>query len=93
MLPERIKWQPVFARSNEAFERPLLTCCKKGRLRVAQQVHCHVSDEHLSVLVLRWNLTSRPAGGPRIGQHPYDILGVDIGQADKPWLDVLLDAP
>ena len=63
-----------------------------SRLRVAQQVHRHVSDEHLSVLALRWNLTPRPAGGPRAGQRPYDLLGVDIGQGNKPWFDVLLDA-
>ena len=63
-----------------------------SRLRVAQQVHRHVSDDHLCVLALRWNLTPRPYGGPRAGQRPYDLLGVDIGQGDKPWFDVLLDA-
>ena len=63
-----------------------------SRLRVAQYTHRHITDDHLALLALKWNLCRRPADRRIAGQSPYDILGVDIGQGDKPWFDVLLDA-
>ena len=63
-----------------------------SRLRVAQYTHRHVSDDHLALLALKWNLTERPADRRIAGQSPYDVLGVDIGQANTPWYDVILDA-
>ena len=63
-----------------------------SRLRVAQYTHRHVTDDHLALLALKWNLCRRPADRRIAGQSPYDILGVDIGQGKKPWFDVLLDA-
>lgn len=63
-----------------------------SRLRVAQYTHRHVTDDHLALLALKWNLCRRPADRRIATKSPYDILGVDIGQANKPWFDVLLDA-
>lgn len=63
-----------------------------SRLRVAQYTHRHVTDDHLALLALKWNLCRRPADRRIAGQSPYDILGVDIAQGNKPWFDVLLDA-
>ena len=63
-----------------------------SRLRVAQYTHRHVDDDHLALLAVKWNLTARPAHHRLAGQRPYDVLGVDIGQANKPWFDVILDA-
>ncbi|MDI6773696.1 MAG: hypothetical protein QME77_14095, partial [bacterium] len=63
-----------------------------SKLRVLQMVHRNVSDEMLGLVALAWNLTPRRHPGRRRGLSPYGMLGVDIGQADKPWYDVLLDA-
>jgi len=63
-----------------------------SKLRVLQMVHRNVSDEMLGLVALAWNLTPRRHPGRRRGRSPYGMLGVDIGQADKPWYDVLLDA-
>lgn len=63
-----------------------------SRLRVLQMVHRTVSDEMLGLVALAWNLTPRKHQGWRKGRSPYDMLGVDIGQGDLPWYDVLLDA-
>jgi len=63
-----------------------------SRLRVLQMVHRTVSDEMLGLVALAWNLTPRRHHGWRKGRSPYEMLGVDIGQGDKPWYDVLLDA-
>lgn len=63
-----------------------------SRLRVLQMVHRTVSDEMLGLVALAWNLTPRAHRGWRKGRSPYDMLGVDIGQGDRPWYDVLLDA-
>jgi len=63
-----------------------------SKLRVFQMVHRNTSDEMLGLVALAWNLTPRQHPGRRRGLSPYGMLGVDIGQADKPWYDVLLDA-
>ena len=63
-----------------------------SKLRVLQMVHRNVSDEMLGLVALAWNLTPRRHPGKRKGKSPYGMLGVDIGQADKPWYDVLLSA-
>lgn len=63
-----------------------------SRLRVAQYAHRYVSDAHLALLAVKWNLTKRPTDRRLAGHSPYDVLGVDIGQANKPWYDVILDA-
>jgi hypothetical protein len=62
-----------------------------SQLRVLQMVHRTVSDEMLALHALAWNLTPR-AEGRRKGRSPYAMLGVDLGQGDRPWYDVLLDA-
>jgi len=63
-----------------------------SKLRVLQMVHRHVSDEMLALVAMAWNLTPRRTPGWRQGQSPYGMLGIDIGQGDKPWYDVVLDA-
>lgn len=62
-----------------------------SQLRVLQMVHRTVSDELLSLSALAWNLTPRTEGR-RKGRSPYEMLGVDLAQAERPWYDVLLDA-
>ncbi len=62
-----------------------------NRLRVMQMVHRKVSDEMLALTALRWNLTPRTQPSHR-GRSPYEVLGVDWGQRDKRWYEVLLDA-
>ncbi len=62
-----------------------------NRLRVLQTVQRNVSDERIALHMLEHNLTVR-ADGPRRGQSPYQILGIDFATTDKPWYDVLLDA-
>ena len=54
-------------------------------------LHRTVSDEMLWLHALAWNLTPRREGR-RTGQSPYAMLGVDIGQGNRPFYDVLLDA-
>ena len=63
-----------------------------SKLRVLQTVHRNVSDQMLGLVALAWNLTPRKHPGRRRGESPYGMLGVDVGQAGKPWYDVLLDA-
>lgn len=63
-----------------------------SKLRVLQMVHRNVSDEMLGLVALAWNLTPRKHSRRRKGQSPYGMLGIDIGQTDRPWYDVLLDA-
>ncbi len=63
-----------------------------SKLRVMQQVHRKVSDEMLGLAALAWNLTPRAHAGRRQGYSPYELLGIDIGQGDRPWYDVVLDA-
>jgi hypothetical protein len=62
-----------------------------SRVRVMQVVHRTVSDEMLALKAFALNLTEREEA-PRKGKRPYDLLGVELGQAGKPWYDVLLDA-
>ncbi|MBI4914564.1 MAG: hypothetical protein HY825_01840 [Acidobacteria bacterium] len=62
-----------------------------SRLRVLQMVHRTVSDEMLGLVALAWNLTPRSHPGRPKGKSPYEMLGIEIGQGDKPWYDVLLD--
>jgi hypothetical protein len=62
-----------------------------SRVRVMQVVHRTVSDEMLALKGFAFSLTEREEG-PRKGKRPYDLLGVELGQAGKPWYDVLLDA-
>lgn len=63
-----------------------------SRLRVLQMVHRNTSDDMLALITLSWNLKPRTATDPRGRACPYDALGVDLGQQDKSWYDVLLDA-
>jgi hypothetical protein len=62
-----------------------------SQLRVLQMVHRTVNDDLLALHALAWNLTPR-GDGRRKGRTPYAMLGVDLGQGDKPWYDVVLDA-
>jgi hypothetical protein len=62
-----------------------------SQLRGLQVVHRTVSDELLLLAALAWNLTPR-AEGRRKRRSPYEMLGVDLAQAERPWYDVLLDA-
>lgn len=61
-----------------------------SQLRVLQMVHRTVSDERLWLHALPWNMTPRREGR-RTGQSPYPMLGVDIGQGNRSFYDVLLD--
>jgi hypothetical protein len=54
-------------------------------------VRRHVSDEMLALYALAWNLTTRTHAGRLRGKRPYDILGVDIGQARRTWVDLILE--
>jgi hypothetical protein len=45
----------------------------------------------LALEAMAWNLTPRREGRLR-GRRPYDELGVDVGQAEKSWYDVVLNA-
>lgn len=54
-------------------------------------VHRHVSDEMLALSALAWNLTPRVEGGKRNGRSPYEMLGVDLGEGERPWYEFLLD--
>ena len=62
-----------------------------NRLRVLQVVQRFVGDDRMALHALHHNLTARE-DGPRAGQSPYQILGVDFATPGKPWYDVLLDA-
>lgn len=62
-----------------------------NRLRVLHVVQRFVSDDRMALHALDHNLTER-ADGPRAGQSPYQILGVDFATPGKPWYDVRLDA-
>ena len=75
------RWVP---RSSSAVES------LNSQLRVLQMLHRTVSDELLWLHALAWNLTPRREGKRR-GQSPYAMLGVDIGQGNRPFYDVLLD--
>lgn len=61
-----------------------------NRLRVLQTVQRNVSDDRIALHMLEHNLTVRREG-PRRGRSPYQILGVDFANTEKPWYDVLLD--
>ena len=76
------RWVP---RSSSAVES------LNSQLRVLQMVHRTVSNELLWLHALAWNLTPRREGR-RKGRSPYEMLGVDIGQGNRPFYDVLLDA-
>lgn len=62
-----------------------------NRVRVMQYVHRRVSDELLALEAIAWNLSERRDGRLR-GKRPYDELGVDVGQANEAWYDVVLNA-
>jgi len=62
-----------------------------NRVRVMQYVHRRVSDELLALEAIAWNLSERREGRLR-GKRPYDELGVDVGQANEAWYDVVLKA-
>lgn len=74
------RWVP---RSSSAVES------LNSQLRVLQMLHRTVSDEMLWLHALAWNLTPRREGKRR-GQSPYAMLGVDLGQGNRPFYDVLL---
>jgi len=61
-----------------------------NRLRTMQYVHRHLSDELISLWAFCHNLTPRRSPRQTTTASPYNRLGVDIGQADKPWYDLLL---
>lgn len=81
-LKRHCKYPP---RSSSAIE------ALNSQLRVLQMVHRTVNDALLSLVALAWNLTPRREGR-RKGRSPYEMLGVDLGQGNRPWYDVLLDA-
>jgi hypothetical protein len=81
-LKRHCKYPP---RSSSAVE------ALNSQLRVLQMVHRTVNDTLLSLVALAWNLTPRREGR-RKGRSPYQMLGVDLGQGDRPWYDLLLDA-
>ncbi len=100
-LRERVGWAVVDVEAAEVEVRRALKYVARSssgvesfnnRVQVMQAVHRRLSDERLWLLGFRWNLQGRRAGGKRGGRSPYTMLGVDIGQGDKPWYDVLLDA-
>ena len=74
-------WMP---RSSSAVES------LNSQLRVLQMKHRTVSDELLWLVALAWNLTPR-SEGRRKNRSPYAMLGVDVGQGDRPFYEVLLD--
>jgi hypothetical protein len=79
------QYREVPCRSSSAVES------FNNRVRVMQYVHRRVSDELLALEAMAWNLTPRREGRLR-GRRPYDELGVDVGQAEKAWYDVVLNA-
>lgn len=81
-IARHARWVP---RSSSAVES------LNSQLRVRQMLHRTVSDELLWLHALAWNLTPRQEGR-RKGRSPYEMLGVDIGQGNRPFYDVLLDA-
>lgn len=62
-----------------------------NRLRVLQVVQRSVSDPRIALHALAFNLTPREQGR-RKGVSPYAQLGVDLGQANRPWYELLRDA-
>ncbi|MCU0655275.1 MAG: hypothetical protein MUF64_08300 [Polyangiaceae bacterium] len=79
------EYREVPCRSSSAVES------FNNRVRVMQYVHRRVSDELLALEALAWNLSERREGRLR-GKRPYDELGVDVGQANEAWYDVVLNA-
>ena len=72
---------------SEMYRASSLVESYNSQIRIGQQVKKGVSEKHLWLSALKWNVTPFE-GGKRKGKSPLELLGIEIESKD--WLDLLM---